>query len=1220
MKTKCFLVILFLAMQISAFSQTHTSYLWHLQQPNYWADKSASNPNRYQTVKESNDMKFGGQNNYPDGQAHPLNDLQEIFSKQDRVNIYQHGAKNSVSMITWHPEAGAQVNYSGCLIENVNGLAAANQWGYYPNWANNFVEARGWQTSGGFPRLDIVGFTFHHALSPLISERAFTKELKAHRLIYGNTFGTTPNYTKGYFPAECCFTERNIKILVQEGFEWSIVANSHLARTMNDYPLSYGTNACNIDPPNKADKVSTNGTNWWSGQIDGRGGTFAAPYCYQAHKAKYIDPETGTEYKMDVIPMADLLSYRDGYSPQGTGEIQANIQPYEDPAHPTLVLFAHDGDNAWGGGSAYYTEAVPGWVSAANNVGIVPTTIQQFLNDHPVPANDVVHVEDGGWVNASSDWGHPQFINWLWPLYNPSDYTFNPDGWTEDARNWAVITAIDNFACMAEDLAGGVDMNKIVYPDASSSNAEKAWHFYMPALTSGYMYYGKAIDMEVKQTLAGNNAIEFAQAEIDLHPNTDNTAPSVFIPQRFPYNPGAAGFGPLYGYQEFINSKDFSVWTYAFDVSGISTVVLKYRTDIDGTNPLSDSDNDTYAGGAGVSSWTSIPMTKKVIDPTEDAGDAEIDFFIVPTHIADLYHAEIAGLSDTLVDYYVEVTDTEGNTFKTAIQHVYVGGLEGGGAGNDNVFWTPTEPTKNEYITITATQAVAGSKLHWAVRESGTHWTEPDASYWPASTVVAGGGAVQSPFTDSGNGVYTCQIGPFNNAAQVAEGIDFVIKINASTWDNNGGSDYYFDINNVVNDNPTGTNITISMLIDESYTFAASDFNFQGISGATFAGIKIESLQSNGALKYNGTQVSNGVDYADVTKLVFSPQPGASGAPYASFTFKLKDDSDRYSDATYIATIYVSDLNPVGANASVTIQKNETYNFETSNFQFTGQGGANFAGIKIIDIESAGALKYNAVDVSANTLCPDVTLLSFAPATDASGNPYANFTFKVKDSNGNLSNFTYTFTINVLNTIPAGVSWYPELPTSNDIITVYIKDDAQMQGTDDVLHWGVNSWNAPAGVYHTPETVAFDGNSVETPFAGAANIYSVQIGPFNNPLHVVNAVDFVLHYGNDTWNNNSGSDWHIPITQTINVADMEAKNSIEIYPNPTENMTYIHIKSNGNYRIVLRDISGKLIKSNNVVAPKKFSFDSSEIEKGIYFLQFLNLDNKKSSVKKIIKL
>jgi hypothetical protein len=903
------ILIFILTSRWSIFSQVHTTYLWHLQQPIYWPEVSISNPNHYQTVKESHDIKISGGNNYGTGTSHPTNNLQEIFSLDDRKNVYQHGARNSINQLTGYPDAGAQVNYSGVLIENVNSLANAGQWGYYSGWQNNYVEARSWTTSDGFPRMDIVGFTFHHTLSPLITERAFRKELQAHKEIYGNTFGHTPEYSKGYWPAECCFSERDIQVLSEEGFEWSVIANSHLSRTLADYPLHYGTNGCNISPPNKADVLSTNGNNWWNGQIDGRGGEFAVPYCYQVHKAKYVNPQTGTEYYIDVVPMCDLLSYRDGYSQQGTGDIDTYIVPYNDPNHKSIVLFAHDGDNAWGGGSSYYFEAVPSFVAAAHNSpNLHPTTIQQFLYDNPVPANDIVHVEDGGWVNAANDWGHPQFINWLWPIYNSSTYEFNPNGWTEDFRNWAVVIAADNYACMAEDLAGGTDINDIVYPTSSSSNAEKAWHFYLPASASCYMYYGTAEDMEVKQTIAGNNAINFAQLEIANHPGVDNTPPSVFIPQRFPYNPGGKEFGPIYGYQEHISSKDFHVWTLAYDVSGIQNAVLKYRVDFNGENPLTSNENETYAGGSGVSAWNSLSMTIRSIDPTYNAGNPQIDFFVLPEAIADLYYAEISGLSDTLVDYYVEVTDTQGNTFKTAIQHVYVGNEEGGGGGNELVSWEPENPNLNDYITVYSVEADENSKLHWGVTVEGINWTQPIEDYWPEGSIPFNGTgpAVQSPFSDPDlDGLYTCVIGPFNNASQIIDQIDFVIYIGAGSWNNNNGQDYHIQIENNPNENPVGSNQVVSTMINQMYTFSSDDFYFQGIGGATFAGIQIVSIETNGDLEYNGSDVIAGTDYSDATLLTFLPFDGQTGSPYATFTFKVKDSENRYSDNTYMMSINV---------------------------------------------------------------------------------------------------------------------------------------------------------------------------------------------------------------------------------------------------------------------------------------------------------------------------
>ena len=100
---------------------------------------------------------------------------------------------------------------------------------------------------------------------------------------------------------------------------------------------------------------------------------------------------------------------------------------------------------------------------------------------------------------------------------------------------------------MAEDLSGPVDIADLVSPSASSSLAEKAWHFLLPGFTSGYMYYGTAIDMEVKQTLAVNNALPYANQVIDASPGVDATPPSVMVPQRYPWNPGGSDLGRITG-------------------------------------------------------------------------------------------------------------------------------------------------------------------------------------------------------------------------------------------------------------------------------------------------------------------------------------------------------------------------------------------------------------------------------------------------------------------------------------------------------------------------------------------------------------------------------------------------------------------------------------------------------------------------------------------------
>lgn len=753
-------IALFLPIVAGAIhAQVHTTYLWHMDQPIYWGEKSQSNPNACQYVKESQDIKAAGGNKYSDGVSHPLNDLYEIFSKADRVAAYQWSPKTAIGSLSDLSNAGAQVSFSGSLMQNCNGLGQANQWGYSPTWYQGYRDARNWKTSGQHPKLDLIGFTKDHSFSPLISYRTLRKQIAAHRYLVNKYYGASPAYSKGYWPAECAFSIRIIRALVDEGIEWSIVANSHLARTLNDYPLTYGTSGCNIDPPNKADIVSSNGVNWWSGQIDGRGGAFAAPYCYTPHKARYIDPATATEYKITVVPMCDLLSYKDGYSQQGTADIDAHVAPYNNnPTHPPLVLLAHDGDNAWGGGASYYEEAVSNFSHAAAAKGYEPTTIQQYLTNHPVAENDIVHVEDGAWVNAENDWGHPLFINWLWPLFNNTTYRFNPDGWTEDARNWAVITAIENYVITAEDLAGTVRIEKCTEPDANATNAEKAWHFFFTTLNSGYMYYGKSLDMEVKQTVGGNHAISYAQAEINSRPGIDNTAPSIFNPQRFPYNPGGEGFGPLTGYQRKTMPSDFDIWTYVHDVSGISSVVLKYRTDKDGTNNPSTNHNEIYAGGTDVNAWTSVTMTRKATPKTNITNDPEINFFILPTAIADLCYAPITGLKDVLVDYYVEATDTKGNIRKSDIQHVYVGS----GPVNVPVTGVTLSPT-SATIGLGGTQQITATVLPNNATNKTVSWTTSNAAVATVNsnglvTGISAGSATITVTTQDGGKTAVCNI------------------------------------------------------------------------------------------------------------------------------------------------------------------------------------------------------------------------------------------------------------------------------------------------------------------------------------------------------------------------------------------------------------------------------------------------------------------------------
>src|SRR5438034_7465842 len=172
-------------------------------------------------------------------------------------------------------------------------------------------------TAGGKPRMDLVNFTYHHALAPLISDETLEMELRIHKRQMEIFWTTTPATSRGYFPAETCFTARMIPILNKVGIEWSIIANTHLARACPDVPILTGSGGEMCDLPNRADQLNPaqGAGNYRRLQIDrGCSPVQVMPFGFQLHYARYVDPETGAESKLIVVPSDQVLGWKDSYS------------------------------------------------------------------------------------------------------------------------------------------------------------------------------------------------------------------------------------------------------------------------------------------------------------------------------------------------------------------------------------------------------------------------------------------------------------------------------------------------------------------------------------------------------------------------------------------------------------------------------------------------------------------------------------------------------------------------------------------------------------------------------------------------------------------------------------------------------------------------------------------------------------------------------------------
>ena len=638
----------------------HTTYLWHMHQPIYWPDRSVWDPIRYETAYETITL------------GHSQTDVFEVFDKDDRVGDYQWYPRDAIASVLDLPDAGAQVSFAASLIENLTSLGDAGWNGgrYAWDWYRWYREAAGWTTSGGRSRMQPLLVAAHHPIAPLMDENAFRKELQVAKAAYVSAWDSEPA-SYGYFPAEMCFSERLIPVLVEENVDWAIVPDVHISRACADYPWDPIEDLC--DPPNRSDQINP-AQGYYHGIYISRGVTvkIPPPFGHQPHRAQWIDPDTGVPSSLVVVPAANAHGWDEGQSTYGTGQIDA-VAGYNDPAHPMIFLFAHDGDNHWAGGYSYYYENVTNFCHAAASAGYEPTTVFEFLADHPVPVDDIVHVEDGGWVNADGDFGSPQYINWNWPLHDSGGGFDIPNGWATDERNWAVLTAAQNHVETAEAIGGAPDPSRIYDPTLGATSVERAWHFLLTGYESGYMYYGNAIDMEVKATLACNEAVLHADSVIAG--GGDTVAPTIWLPQRLPWNPGGKGGGALWGYPGGDGADmatDFWVWTFAHDVSGIARVEFKYRLDADGANPIETVENETYAGGPGVGEWQTLDMTYRDFPDGNYLNDPSLDFFELPTYIADEYYIHVTGLSDVLADYYVEAEDTQGNVKRSPIQHVWI--------------------------------------------------------------------------------------------------------------------------------------------------------------------------------------------------------------------------------------------------------------------------------------------------------------------------------------------------------------------------------------------------------------------------------------------------------------------------------------------------------------------------------------------------------------------
>lgn len=816
--------------QAFASNPIHVTYLWHMHQPVYYP---------YENV---NDTDSSGKFNFSIRDVH-----------NTRLGPYGPWPKDAVQQGADKglPHAGVQVSFSGSLMENMSNLYGKYAWQSDYRWGRNNL-----RTSLNNPRLDTVGIAYHHSLMPLTTKESMRMQIKLHKEAYYDNWNTT-NYSKGFWPPECAFDVNMIPALVAEGLEWVIVDNGHFDRAAKGYPWAPASSI----RPNAADQLnpdpSTNGSKWVQLNNVWAPTKVSAPWGYQPHRVQYVDPNSSPSApdvkRVIAVPAARYEGNENGRGGYGSFKPEnvwgSQIAANNNADRPMLILCHSDGDN-YGmlNADAYHGQHGNFLNMVATNPDFEHTSVQDYLQMFPVPANDIIHVEPGSWVGI--DGGTPYFDKWR---ENNARDGEHPDLWS-----WSVLIAAANRVITADKLEGSYSMNDVRW--GIGSDTAKAWHYYLQAETSCYWYwdFDRANPWDGNTTRGCNMAVAEANNVLARHPGNDPVGPTIWPPQRDIYNPGGRHWKDN-DYQP----KDFTVFTFVDDVSGLSSVKLKWRTDNDGANPIGEYDNELYADNpAKVSAWNTIDMAGDWYPTVK--GPKVPD----PASRAKRFQGKITGQDNVLIDYFVEATDTKDNISRSDIVHVWVGAGEGGGGGGAGglpAHVTAAQPVQGGPVTITYSRAgtvlAAADPIRIHIGYNG----------WQG--VVAPDSAM-TPNADKSVWTYIYQ------PPAGATVINFVFNNGASVWDNNTGLDHNVQV--------TGSNPSIPA-VPAGVTATAIAYDRVNLAWNAVAGATSYQVFRDGNVI--GTSPSN--SYADT---------GLSGSTAYSYTVKAANSTGT-SDASAFVNV-----------------------------------------------------------------------------------------------------------------------------------------------------------------------------------------------------------------------------------------------------------------------------------------------------------------------------
>ncbi|WP_168201392.1 Ig-like domain-containing protein [Qingshengfaniella alkalisoli] len=272
-----------------------------------------------------------------------------------------------------------------------------------------------------------------------------------------------------------------------------------------------------------------------------------------------------------------------------------------------------------------------------------------------------------------------------------------------------------------------------------------------------------------------------------------------------------------------------------------------------------------------------------------------------------------------------------------------------------------------------------------------------------------------------------------------------------------------------VNDPPEGTDKTVTIAEDASYTFTAADFGFTDPHDSpahTLQTVIVTTLPGNGRLTLGGTAVTAGqaIGAASIGQLEWAPDEGTSGTGLAFFTFQLRDNGGTANGGQN------TDATPNTFTFNVDAVNDPPVNTLPATFGTDEDTAMALTGLSIADPDADGGEMTITLSVSSGTLA----------ATAGAG-------VAVSGSGGAV--ITLTGTLDDLNTyLSSGAApvFTPGADFSGTVTLTMVTDDQGNTGaggaltdtdTADIVVAPVNDPPAAADdVITTPEDTAFNGD------------------------------------------------------------------------------------------------------------------------------------------------